>query len=123
MSKIKEQKEGLTSREAAMIAYCSGKKIRASPIGGGPNDDYDAWLVGHAPWVRFRNESYPGRIPLFTHSGYIFEIAKEPPTLVDGLEACKAYREGKTIRCNSRNYKSSDCGSHPNFVVDGWEVL
>jgi hypothetical protein len=118
-----DRKEGELSREEAMVAYCSGKKIRVIDTSSAHDSDYDAWLIEQTPWVQFGHGSYPGKIPLFMQTNCCFEIVPEPLVLVDGLEACKAYREGKTIRRNSRNHKTTDCGNHPNFAVDGWEVI
>lgn len=126
-----ETNNGKLTREQAMIAYCSGKKIRVMIDSC---DDYDAWLVGQTPFVQFdNNDKRTGAIPLFVDNDYVFEIAPEPPKLVDGLTACRAYREGKKVRNKNGTYwidedrlervSGSSISNHPNFTYDGWEII
>lgn len=121
MADIKEKNNRNLTREEAMVAYCSGKKIRVMIDS---RDDYDAWLVGQTPFVQFDNkDKCNGAIPLFVDEDYRFEIA---PELVDGLEACKAYREWKRIKREGVTYTKridGTVGLIPQFDLDGWEII
>jgi len=122
IAKEPERKEGELTREEAMIAYCSGKKIRV--MTSAHDTGYDAWLVGQTPWVQFDHDSYPANVPLFLDSHCCFEIVPEPPVLVDGLRACKAYREGKSVKRDYVVYDPSLNNHHlPDFVLDDWEII
>lgn len=116
-----EAKNGKLTREEAMIAYCSGKRIRVLSDGC----DYNAWLIGQTPFVQFDNKKPSiGAIPLFVDNDYRFEIAPEPPNLVDGLTACKAYRYGQKVKHSGVTWKYvASVGSQPDFVLDGWEII
>lgn len=110
-------KVGELTREQAMIAYCSGKKIRVMIDS---RDDYDAWLVGQTPFVQFDNKKPSiGAIPLFVDGDC--RRFKVVPKLVDGLTACQAFRSGKRIKCDGKVFMPET--DSPNFMIDDWEII
>lgn len=107
-------KVGELTREQAMIAYCSGEEVEVS----NGRITVVASVVGQAPKIDGKH----GGIPLFCNEDLSFRIAPKLPKLVDGLEACKAYRGGKKV---VRNYLAYQKGvpCHPDFTLDGWEII
>lgn len=107
-------KVGELTREQAMIAYCSGEEVEVS----NGRITVVASVVGQMPSI----DREKGGIPLFCNAELSFRIAPKHPKLVDGLEACKAYREGKNVVRNNLVYqKGVPC--HPDFTLDGWEII
>lgn len=109
-----EAMNGKLTREEAMIAYCSGEEVEVS----NGRITVVASVVGQAPKIDGKH----GGIPLFCNEDLSFRIAPKLPKLVDGLEACKAYRGGKKV---VRNYLAYQKGvpCHPDFTLDGWEII
>lgn len=110
-----ERKAGELTREQAMIAYCSGEEVEVS----NGRVTVVASVVGQAPKIDGKH----GGIPLFCNEDLSFRIAPKHPKLVDGLTACKAYRDGKKVARYYYVYQKGSAGPHPDFTLDGWEII
>lgn len=61
----------------------------------------------------------------FRSENFLKLVYEEVPILVDGVEALKAYKEGKRIKHNGYQYQKDQYHSSclPNFIYDDWEIL
>lgn len=111
-----------TSREITLdevrIAYMKGERIRFTRTNGTSFTEY--WIDG-APKCLSDDGKEWVLLPSITAKGCWAIVSKS--NFVDGLAACKAYREGKGVHRPGESPYFNDGTVFPDFTKNDWEIL